>query len=275
MTATLLEINRIYNEDCIDTLKRMDDSVLDMTITSPPYDNLRTYNEFSFDAERIITELYRTTKEGGVVVWVVGDATIKGSETGTSFRQALLFMDKGFRLHDTMIYQKTGTPFPSKVRYNQCFEYMFVFSKGKPKTFNPIMKPNKTAGAVRHTRKYRSKKGELVAGFNGKPVKKMGIENNVWVIKNGMYKSTHDKIAFEHPAIFPEELCEKHIKSWSSEGDIVFDPFMGSGTTAKMAILNNRNYVGSEISKEYCDVAHQRLLSIEGIKDIESSVEAS
>ncbi len=275
MTATLLEINRIYNEDCIDTLKRMDDSVLDMTITSPPYDNLRTYNEFSFDAERIITELYRTTKEGGVVVWVVGDATIKGSETGTSFRQALLFMDKGFRLHDTMIYQKTGTPFPSKVRYNQCFEYMFVFSKGKPKTFNPIMKPNKTAGAVRHTRKYRNKKGELVAGFNGKPVKEMGIENNVWVIKNGMYKSTHDKIAFEHPAIFPEELCEKHIKSWSSEGDIVFDPFMGSGTTAKMAILNNRNYVGSEISKEYCDVAHQRLLSIEGIKDIESSVEAS
>lgn len=275
MTATLLEINRIYNEDCIDTLKRMDDSVLDMTITSPPYDNLRTYNEFSFDAERIITELYRTTKEGGVVVWVVGDATIKGSETGTSFRQALLFMDKGFRLHDTMIYQKTGTPFPSKVRYNQCFEYMFVFSKGKPKTFNPIMKPNKTAGAVRHTRKYRNKKGELVAGFNGKSVKKMGIENNIWVIKNGMYKSTHDKIAFEHPAIFPEELCEKHIKSWSSEGDIVFDPFMGSGTTAKMAILNNRNYVGSEISKEYCDVAHQRLLSIEGIKDIESSVEAS
>jgi site-specific DNA-methyltransferase (adenine-specific) len=253
----------------------MGDSVLDMTITSPPYDNLRTYNEFSFDAEKIITELYRTTKEGGVVVWVVGDATIKGSETGTSFRQALLFMDKGFRLHDTMIYQKTGTPFPSKVRYNQCFEYMFVFSKGKPKTFNPIMKPNKTAGAVRHTRKYRNKKGELIAGFNGKPVNEMGIENNVWVIKNGMYKSTHDKIAFEHPAIFPEELCEKHIKSWSSEGDIVFDPFMGSGTTAKMAMLNNRNYVGSEISKEYCDVAYQRLLSIEGLEDIESSVEAS
>jgi DNA modification methylase len=275
MTSPSLETNRIYNEDCIDTLKRMGDSVLDMTITSPPYDNLRTYNEFSFDAEKIITELYRTTKEGGVVVWVVGDATIKGSETGTSFRQALLFMDKGFRLHDTMIYQKTGTPFPSKVRYNQCFEYMFVFSKGKPKTFNPIMKPNKTAGAVRHTRKYRNKKGELIAGFNGKPVNEMGIENNVWVIKNGMYKSTHDKIAFEHPAIFPEELCEKHIKSWSSEGDIVFDPFMGSGTTAKMAILNNRNYVGSEISKEYCDVAYQRLLSIKGLEDIESSVEAS
>jgi len=275
MTSPSLETNRIYNEDCIDTLKRMGDSVLDMTITSPPYDNLRTYNEFSFDAEKIITELYRTTKEGGVVVWVVGDATIKGSETGTSFRQALLFMDKGFRLHDTMIYQKTGTPFPSKVRYNQCFEYMFVFSKGKPKTFNPIMKPNKTAGAVRHTRKYRNKKGELIAGFNGKPVNEMGIENNVWVIKNGMYKSTHDKIAFEHPAIFPEELCEKHIKSWSSEGDIVFDPFMGSGTTAKMAMLNNRNYVGSEISKEYCDVAYQRLLSIEGLEDIESSVEAS
>ena len=275
MTSPKLEINRIYNEDCIDTLERMEDSVLDMTITSPPYDNLRTYNEFSFDAEKIITELYRTTKEGGVVVWVVGDATIKGSETGTSFRQALLFMDKGFRLHDTMIYQKTGTPFPSKVRYNQCFEYMFVFSKGKPKTFNPIMKPNKTAGAVRHTRKYRNKKGELVAGFNGKPVTKMGIENNVWVIKNGMYKSTHDKIAFEHPAIFPEELCEKHIKSWSSEGDIVFDPFMGSGTTAKMAVLNNRNYVGSEISKEYCDVAYQRLVSIQGLEERESSVEAS
>jgi DNA modification methylase len=275
MKSATVELNRIYNEDCIETLKRMDDSVLDMTITSPPYDNLRAYNDFSFDLESIITELYRTTKEGGVVVWVVGDATLKGSETGTSFKQALLFMEKGFRLHDTMIYQKTGTPFPSKVRYNQCFEYMFIFSRGKPKTFNPIMKSNKTAGAVRHTRKYRNKQGELVAGFNGKPIKEMGIENNVWVIKNGMYKSTHDKIAFEHPAIFPEELCEKHIKSWSNEGDIIYDPFMGSGTTAKMAMLNNRNYVGSELSKEYCDVAHQRLSLTSEIVETDSCIGAS
>jgi len=263
-------VNKIYNEDCLETMKRLSDNSIDLVVTSPPYDNLRTYkgkvgknddkfNGYSFPFEDIAKEIYRVVKDGGVVVWVVGDAVINGGESGTSFRQALFFKEIGFLIYDTMIYQKTGTPFPSKTRYNQCFEYMFIFSKGKPNTFNPIMKENKTAGAVRHSRKFRQKNGDMVHGFNGKPINKMGIENNIWVIKNGMYKSSKDKIAFQHPAIFPEELASKHIISWSKEGDLVYDPFMGSGTTAKMAELNKRNYLGSELNKEYYEIAKSRL----------------
>lgn len=254
-----MQTNKIYNENCLDTMKRMQENFIDLTITSPPYDNLRDYKGYSFNFESIAKELYRITKEGGVLVWNVNDATIKGSETGTSFRQALYFIECGFNLHDTMIYQKTGTPFPSKVRYNQTFEYMFVLSKGKPKTFNPIMKKNITAGAIRHTRKFRNKNGDMQPSFNGKPVNEYGIENNIWKIKNGMYKSTKDKIAFEHPAIFPEELVHKHIISWSNENDLIYDCFIGSGTTAKIAMLNKRNYIGSEISKDYTDLANKRL----------------
>ena len=216
-----MDINKLYNEDCIETMSRMVNEKLfiDMVITSPPYDDLRTYgkkdkdnfNGYSFPFEDIAKLLYKIIKKNGVLIWIVGDATVKGSETGTSFKQALYFKSLGFDLYDTMIYQKTGTPFPQKTRYNQIFEYMFVFSKGKPKSFNPIMKPNITAGAVRNSRKFRNPNGEMIEGFNGKPINEYGIENNIWVMRNGMYKSTKDLVAFEHPAIFPEELSLKHI----------------------------------------------------------------
>lgn len=262
--------NNIFNEDCLKTMRRMDDNYIQLVVTSPPYDDLRTYkkhikgnktnyNGYSFDFESIAKELFRVVKPGGVVVWVVGDATSGGSETGSSFRQALYFKSLGFNLHDTMIYQKTGTPFPSRVRYNQTFEYMFVLSKGKPSVFNPIMKKNATAGAVRHSRKFRNKEGEMIPSFNGKPVNEYGIDNNIWKIKNGMNKSTKDKIAFNHPAIFPEELADKHIKTWSNENDVIYDPFMGSGTTAKLSMLNSRYYIGSELVKEYYDISIERL----------------
>lgn len=269
----MIEYNKLYNEDCLITMSNMSDNSVDLTLTSPPYDDLRTYNEhlsgnktefngYSFPFEDIARELFRITKKGGVVVWVVGDATNKGSETGTSFRQALFFKECGFDLYDTMIYQKTGTPFPQKTRYNQTFEYMFVFSKGKPNTFNPIMKKNATAGAVRHSRKFRNADGEMIPGFNGKPVNEYGIENNIWLIKNGMNKSTKDLVAFEHPAIFPEELAAKHIITWTKNGDLVYDPFMGSGTTAKMSILLDRNWIGSELDSTYCDICNRRLSGI-------------
>jgi len=269
----MVNYNRLYNEDCLITMGNMDDNYIDLTLTSPPYDDLRTYNEhvsgnktefngYSFPFESIAKELFRVTKKGGVVVWVVGDATNKGSETGTSFRQALYFKNCGFDLYDTMIYQKTGTPFPQKTRYNQTFEYMFVFSKGKPNTFNPIMKKNVTAGAVRHSRKFRNPNGEMIPGFNGKPVNEYGIENNIWLIKNGMNKSTKDIVAFEHPAIFPEELATKHIISWTKKNDLVYDPFMGSGTTAKMAILLDRKWIGSELDSTYSEICFKRLKGI-------------
>jgi site-specific DNA-methyltransferase (adenine-specific) len=269
----MIEKNKIYNESCLDTMSKIEDGVIDLTLTSPPYDDLRTYNKYvtgnktefngySFPFENIAKELYRITKPGGVVVWVVGDATNKGSETGTSFRQALFFKECGFDLFDTMIYQKTGTPFPQKDRYNQIFEYMFVFSKGKPNTFNPVMKKNVTAGAVRNSRKFRNAEGEMIPGFNGKPVNEWGVENNIWVIRNGMYKSSKDIVAFEHPAIFPEELALKHIISWTLENDLIYDPFMGSGTTAKCSIQLKRNWVGSEIDNNYFELINKRMLNV-------------
>ena len=249
--------------DCLDTMRQMEDGCIDLTVTSPPYDNLRKYNGYCFDFENVAKELYRITKDGGVVVWVVGDATIKGSETGTSFRQALYFMDCGFNLHDTMIYNKTGLPMNHN-RYEQEFEYMFILSKGKPKTFNPIripcLYPEKET--ARKNSKY-SETNEIMrkarSGKQRKPVGKDKIKGNIWKYATGKNHSTKDDIAFNHPAIFPEQLALDHIISWSNLGDVVFDPFMGSGTTAKMAMLNGRKFIGCEISKEYCNIIKERL----------------
>ena len=249
-------INKIINGDCLEVMKDMDDNYVDLTVTSPPYDNLRTYNGYTFDFEGIAKELYRITKEGGVVVWVVGDATINGSETGTSFKQALFFKECGFNLHDTMIYLKTGFSNPSSNRYHQVFEYMFVFSKGKPKTFNPI-KDRENSCLKRGGGSQRQKDGTTKKGFGGQFLEAFGQRFNVWLL-------THTgKAGEKHPATFPEKLANDHIISWSNDGDLVFDPFSGSGTTCKMAKINNRNYIGIEISKEYCNIAEQRLSAVQ------------
>ncbi len=249
-----LEINKCYNENCLDTMKKMPDSFIDLTVTSPPYDNLRTYNGYSFDFEAVAKELFRVTKKGGVVVWVVGDATIKGSETGTSFRQALFFKEIGFNLHDTMIYHKINAPL-THPRYEQVFEYMFVFSKGKVITFNGIKdKKNIRAGSVVSGSK-RDRAGILrrhSGNRKGKLISEYGLRGNIWYIANRSNRLCH-------PAVFPEQLANDHIISWSNEGDLVYDPFMGSGTTAKMAILNKRNWIGSEISEEYCKIIERRI----------------
>lgn len=239
-----VEINKIYCENNLETMAKIPDCFVDLTVTSPPYDNLRDYNGYSFSFESVAKELHRITKQGGVVVWVVGDATIKGSETGTSFRQALDFIKIGFNLHDTMIYSKTGMKNPSNDRYHQTFEYMFILSKDKPKTFNPIKdRKNKYVGVCGGEKSFR---GEY------------GMRFNVWQYANGGNNTSKDDV-FKHPAVFPELLANDHIISWSNEGDLVYDPFMGSGTTAKMAMLANRNYIGSEISQEYCDIAEKRI----------------
>jgi DNA modification methylase len=265
----MLELNKIYNMDCMEGMKLLDDNSIDLTVTSPPYDNLRTYNgnieQWSFEKfQAIAKELYRVTKQGGVVVWIVADATIKGSETGSSFKQALFFMECGFNLHDTMIYQKDACPFPETNRYYPSFEYMFILSKGKPKTANLIMdKPNKRFGE-KITGTGRNPDGTLkqhtaVKNKTNRVVKEFGVRTNVWLYSVGKWKVTKDEYAYQHPAIFPEQLAEDHIISWSNEGDLVLDPFIGSGTTAKMAKLNNRNYIGFEISKDYCEIAEKRL----------------
>jgi len=260
-----MEINKIYNENCLETMEMMPDGFIDLTVTSPPYDNLRTYNGYSFDFEAVAKELYRVTKQGGVVVWVVGDATVKGSETGTSFKQALFFKEIGFNLHDTMIYRKNSLTFPDTNRYYQCFEYMFILSKGKPKTSNLLAdKPNKQANKC-VTGNYRDIDGSLkeMSGSKKKrTIKPFGIRWNIWEYNTGWQHSYTEEYLRNQPAIFPEQLANDHIISWSNEGDLVYDPFMGSGTTAKMAILNKRNWIGSEISQEYCEIAEKRINEI-------------
>lgn len=249
----MLRLNKNYNESNIETMARMQSNLIDLTVTSPPYDNLRDYKGYSFPFEEIAKELYRVTRQGGVVVWVVGDATVKGSETGTSFKQALYFMQCGFNLHDTMIYSKGGQGATgSNLSYWQDFEYMFVFSKGKIKTFNPIEdRQNKTKPRVKkESQGHRFANGES----KGKRVierKEFGRRMNIWTFHESGTRS-------EHPAVFPEQLVNDHILSWSNENDLVYDPFMGSGTTAKMAILNSRNWIGSEISSEYCEIINER-----------------
>lgn len=254
-----MDINKTYNEDCLITIARMPDNFIDLTVTSPPYDNLRNYKGYVFEFDKIARELYRVTKPGGVVVWVVvwvvGDATIKGSETGTSFRQAIYFMQCGFFLHDTMIYEKAGCSMPSKTRYFQTFEYMFVFSKGIPKTSN-LLKDRKNRFTERWGagKKVRDKEGNFSGRKNYK-IESHGTRYNIWRYAAGLGYGSKDKLAFKHPAIFPEQLAADHIYTWSNENDIVYDPFSGSGTTLKMAHIQKRQWIGSEISTEY--VANQ------------------
>ena len=250
-----MEINKIYNENCLDTMRRMSDNFIDLTVTSPPYDNLRTYNGYSFDFQGIAKELYRVTKEGGVVVWIVGDATIKGSESGNSFRQALYFMECGFDLNDTMIWNKGSFSAVGalKVRYAPVFEYMFILSKGKSKSFNPIKdRKNKWAGEKRKHVMFRQSDG-TIKKTSGSEIKEFGQRFNIWDLPPAKNRD------IKHPAPFPEQLANDHIISWSNEGDLIYDCFMGSGTTAKMSILNKRNWIGSELSEEYCDIIKQRL----------------
>lgn len=256
-------INNIYCGDCVEVMEQWDDNVIDLTVTSPPYDNLRDYKGYGFDFGRIANQLYRITKQGGVVVWIVGDATIKGSETGTSFKQVLYFKDVGFNLHDTMIYSKAGFQYPAKNRYHQTFEYMFVLSKGKPKTFNPIKDRKNNWTGPWGKRTSRNKDGTLTEKSRNYVGTKYGMRYNIWHYVIGKGNSTKDEIAYKHPAIFPEKLAHDHILSWSNEGDIVLDPMCGSGTTLKEAMKLNRRFVGIEISEEYCVIAQKRLEGIE------------
>jgi DNA modification methylase len=252
--------------DCLEKLKELPNNSVDMVLTSPPYDYLRIYNNqpsFTFENFKVVAdELTRIIKTGSVIVWVVGDQTIKGSETGTSFRQALYFKDEcGLNLHDTMIYQKRGGPPLTHKRYEQKFEYMFVLSKGAPKTFNPILDPciyagQSRGGTYRHTGNKLSRANKIA------PVKEKKIRGNVWDYKVGKYHSTKHIEAHKHPAIFPDVLAVDHIISWSNENEIVLDPFLGSGTTAAIAKKLNRKFIGIEREKEYFEIAKKRIEAV-------------
>lgn len=252
-----MEIDKIYNCDCVDGMKQIEDESIDLVVTSPPYDKLRDYNGIgkSWNHTKFMTvanELFRITKNGGVVVWNVNDQTENGSKTGTSFRQALYFMECGFNLNDTMIWQKTN-PMPQvrQPRYNACYEYMFIFSKGKPKTFNPIMRKTKCGGQEYHSTA-KNIGGECGRRELNTVINKETVDYNIWQISVAQNKTGH-------PAVFPIEIPIRHIRSWSNENDVVLDPFIGSGTTAIACIKEHRHFIGMELNKDYYDIACERI----------------
>jgi DNA modification methylase len=253
---------KLFHGDCLDVMRDMQTDSIDLTVTSPPYDNLRTYNGNNAKWgehiwKKVISELFRVTKKGGVVVWVVGDATIKGSESGTSFKQALRAMECGFNLHDTMIWNKPFiVPRPSN-RYENSAEYMFIFSNGPPKKVNLIKYKKNRVAARKITGHKRGENGEpikLHGATSGKTVAEFGTRHNVWDIDTNRGAKGHN-----HPATFPDILAHDHILSWSNKGDMVFDPFMGSGTTGKMAGQTGRHFIGCELDEEYFAIANKRI----------------
>ena len=248
----------LWHGDCLELMKDIPDNSIDLTVTSPPYDNLRSYNgninQWSFEKfQEIAKELYRVTAIGGVVVWVVGDATVKGSETGTSFKQALWFKECGFNLHDTMIWEKTGM-LPTQDRYYNIFEYMFIISKGKPKVMNFICDHKTTSGGRVQKKDSCINKGKHIDGKGTFIRNEFSRRTNIWRISIGKNPETKG-----HPAPFPEQLANDHIITWSNEGDVVLDPFMGSGTTGKMVKLNNRKFIGIELDNTYFEIAKERI----------------
>jgi len=250
-------MNKIIHGDCLEVMQGFPDNYIDLTVTSPPYDNLRTYNGYDFNFEGIAKELYRITKQGGVLVWVVCDATINGSETLSSFKQAIHFKDVCGYDVETMIWDKCNcASVGSMNRYENVFEYMFVLSKGKPKTANIIKdKKNKHAGEIQRG-SIRQKDGTVgkTTGYGKRAIAQYGRRHNIWRIVPA--KSPRERL---HPAPFSEQLANDHIITWSNEGDLILDPMCGSGTTCKMAVVNNRKYIGIDISEEYCEIARKRI----------------
>ena len=260
--------NRLILGDCLEVMRDIPDGSVDLTVTSPPYDNLRTYNGNNAQWgehvwKGVIEELHRVTADGGVVVWVVGDATVKGSETGTSFKQALWAMECGFNLYDSMIYEKAGTGAIGNNRaYLGIYEFMFVFSKKRPKTVNLIYdRPNKEWNKTGKyaTRPCRRSADGTPSDRVRTPSKPFGRRFNIWRYSGAEVRWEKTRGGFDHPAMFPLSLAQDHIISWSNEGDTVLDPFMGSGTTAQVAIANNKQYLGCELNTEYKYLQDQRI----------------
>ena len=249
---------QLHNQDCVEWMATQPDHSIDCVLTSPPYDNLRNYNGYSFDFETTAKQLYRILKPGGVIVWNVADATVKGSETGTSMRQALFFIDQGFLLHDTMIYVKRN-PMPTTrrtQRYHQAWEYLFVFSKGKPAVFNPILVDAKYSGQA--NMKYRGKDGKLE--YKKTPRNAQTQVRNVFEYTIGGGHTTKNRNLSGHPALMPEQLALDMLSTWCSPGLTVYDPFAGAGTTLWAAKQLNIDSIGTEVNKDYCALIHQRMI---------------
>ena len=248
---------KLHTGDCVEGMRReLADNSVQLTVTSPPYDNLRKYNGYAWDFQAVVRELFRVTKPGGVVVWVVADATVNGSETGSSFRQALFFKECGFNLHDTMIYSKASQPRQNGVRYEQQFEFMFVLGKGTQPKRDLLREPSIYAGKT--VKRTCRDGGKDVLTESKSVVSDTKVKGNIW------FYGTKDNKTL-HPAVFPESLVKDHMLSWSNPGDLVLDPFSGSGTTGKVALLNGRDFIGFDISPEYTALATERITKALGV----------
>ena len=253
-----LPLDTIVCGDNCEVMRTLPSESIDLVVTSPPYDDLRTYGGHDWDFYGVAWNLKRLLKPGGVIVWNVNDETKDGDETGTSFQQALHFKSIGLRLHDTMIWDKgcfTGVG-STTVRYGPSTEFMFVFSKGKPKAFNPLKdRPSAVPGRDNRAASVREIDGSVRRQESlGRSIGEHGIRFNVW--REFPEMSNANRF---HPGQMPEALARDHILSWSNEGDIVLDPFSGSGTTAKMAKHNGRRFIGIEVNPEYVEISQQRL----------------
>jgi len=260
-------LNKMFCGDCRELMDKLPKNSIDLVITSPPYDDLRDYENqivWNFDVfKKVARRLYRVLKPGGVIVWVVGDRTLKGAKSLTGFKQALYFEKVGFSVYDVIIYEKTGSGPPHPRRYFNSFEYMFILSKGKIKTVHLLKdKLNKWGGAQTFGEITRREKDGTLTKKGRKTINKYGRRSNIWRYTNGKGFSAKEGIAYQHPAIFPEKLVEDHIKSWSDKGSIVLDIFGGSGTTAKVSICNNRNWIYCDKVEKYCEIAKKRLTGV-------------
>ena len=246
--------NKIYTGDCAEVLAGFPDACIDLTVTSPPYDNLRDYEGFTFDFEAIANQLFRVTKKGGVVVWVVGDKKENGNESLTSLKQAIYFQSLGFNAHDTMIYRKKNGAMGANNEYLQEFEFMFVFSRGIPKSVNLIRDRKNIVSGKTSTVKTKSSTGGASKERHIVDYAEFGRRKNIWDYGVGGRQAVG-----YHPAPFPEALARDHIISWSNPGNVVLDPMCGSGTTLKMAVQTGRDYVGIDTAAKYVKIAEKRV----------------
>jgi len=255
-------MNTITCGDCVEGMSKLPSDSIPLTVTSPPYDRVRNFAAWDFD--RVAEQLYRVTMPGGVVCWVVQDGFEKGRRTCTSFKQALRFFGLGFWMWEVLIVVVKSYQLPTTGRYVSLFHYCFVMSKGKPRKVNVLRdKPNKCAGMMKRNWHRRSPDGSMRKGVLPQPIAQYGLRGNVWEYAGGYGSTTKDKYAFAHPALMPEKLARDLILSFSSPYDMVLDPFMGAGTTAKMALLNGRRWLGFEIDDEYVAIASERLRNAE------------